>query len=226
MVAYTLRLEHALVPFQIAGILAVVVVQFAVREVAYSGLPRPVRAAIEAKFEDARYVRDTRDTEDGRVVHEVTLRRAGRHFEITLTPDGEVVEVETRLTERELPRAVTAAVALRHPGGRVLKAEEVRRDDTVSAYEVCMATGGGAGRGGRPLETQPFAPQRAGRGRGPAPQGRPVRRSDPIVPGGHRQANRAPPGRRVRRVRGRKFRSRPGVGAVGLKSESARSRLG
>lgn len=32
----------------------------------------------------------------------------------------------------------------RRPDGRVVKAEEVRRADTVSAYEVSLATGGRA----------------------------------------------------------------------------------
>ena len=126
-----LRLEHTPVPFQIAALLVVMAVHLASNALAYADLPRPVRATLEAKFGDARCARGERHTTGGRAVHEVTLCRAGRDLDVSVTPDGEVGEVEAELGGRELPPAVSEDLAARHPGGRA-----------VSAYEVRGATGG------------------------------------------------------------------------------------
>ncbi|MEO2088278.1 MAG: hypothetical protein ABGY75_02115 [Gemmataceae bacterium] len=75
---------------------------------------------------------------EGRSVHEVTLRRAGKNFDVAYTAEGQLVETETPLSGHELPPAVSRAVAARHPDLRLVKAEEVRPARGGPFYEVSL----------------------------------------------------------------------------------------
>ncbi|MDB5313426.1 MAG: hypothetical protein JWO38_7628 [Gemmataceae bacterium] len=139
-----LQLERYWVPVQIVVLLGVVAGALAYNQLAYSRLPQPVRELVQTTIPDAQYVTHRVETSDGRTVHEVTVRQQGQHFDITVGPDGELVEVEKAIPERDLPRAVADAVAAGSPGGRIQGAEEVRKGDGRVGYEVRVALTGGS----------------------------------------------------------------------------------
>jgi hypothetical protein len=63
--------------------------------VATHQLPAPVLASLYARFPGAKLVEAELTSEDGRRVYEVTAEFAGREVDVTLAPDGDILEAET-----------------------------------------------------------------------------------------------------------------------------------
>lgn len=104
-------------------------------------IPTPLSAAVETLFPGASWERGETEYESGQLVHEVTVRHRGQTFEVSVTPAGEVVEVERLISRTELPPAVAQAVASDHRKARVCRVEEVVRGGRVVGYEVAFAGG-------------------------------------------------------------------------------------
>lgn len=62
------------------------------------------------------------ETEDGVKIYEAKLLNAGAKMEVTVTDAGVIMEVETPLAGKDLPKAVADAVAAAAPGAKVEKA--------------------------------------------------------------------------------------------------------
>jgi uncharacterized membrane protein YkoI len=90
-------------------------------------LPPAAADAVKAAFPQARIVEVEQEKEDGVTVYEVELRQDGKEVEITVSPDGVIVEVETQIPEAELPKAVAQTIAKVAGGAKV---EEIEREET------------------------------------------------------------------------------------------------
>ncbi len=84
-------------------------------------------AAIEAAFPGGEVDEVEAEYEGGVKLYEVELELDGRELEITVSPDGIIVEVETELAEGDVPELVAATIA-RVAGGAT--AVEVEREET------------------------------------------------------------------------------------------------
>ena len=71
-------------------------------EVPLEKLPKAVVDAVKAKFPGARLLEAYKETEDGKTTYEVGLEHKGQEIDVTLTPAGKIVEVETRNRDRRL----------------------------------------------------------------------------------------------------------------------------
>lgn len=63
-------------------------------EIPIDQLPPAVIKAIEARFPGAKIEEAERDTRDGRPLYEVEIKVNGDDKEITLTADGEIVDID------------------------------------------------------------------------------------------------------------------------------------
>lgn len=135
------RFSRYLVPVQIAVLLSAALIQFAIKEIDIALLPKPVCEAIDATIPGATWVRVRSEMVDGRKLHEVTVRRGGRIFDVTVTPNGHVVETEKSINANDLPPEVSKALKSHHPRATIRVAEEVCRDNQVIGYEVECWTG-------------------------------------------------------------------------------------
>src|SRR5436309_3283765 len=66
-------------------------------------------------------------------------QEGGQNAEVTLTPAGEVVEVEKEIAAGDLPGAVARTLGQKYPRAAFEKVEEVREGDRVR-YEVLLVT--------------------------------------------------------------------------------------
>jgi hypothetical protein len=112
-------------------------------------LPGAVRAAVEARFPEARPRKAAQEEEDGRLVYEVSLKDGDAEIEVAVSAKGKILEVEKTIAAEKLPRAVAAAIQARHPRARIAKAEEVVAygegdDEGKKSYEVRLSIGGEA----------------------------------------------------------------------------------
>ena len=107
-------------------------------------LPQKVTATLKARFPGATITTATKTVENGEVIYDVEMTRAGRKHEMDLREDGSIVNFENEIAIKELPRAVRDAVAARYPKCTFKEAMQVMviKDgkDTVDEYKVIIVT--------------------------------------------------------------------------------------
>jgi hypothetical protein len=126
-----------------AAVLALAVVAVGARadeeKVPLDKLPRAVADAVKAKFPGAELVGASREVEKGETLYEVSLKYKGHNHDVTLKQDGTLVGVEKEITARDLPRAVSDALAAKYPRATFKKVEEITEGKKVT-YEVLLVT--------------------------------------------------------------------------------------
>jgi hypothetical protein len=103
-------------------------------------LPKAVVDAVKEKFPRAELVSAEKEKEDGKDVYEVAIKDGKHKIEVTVTPEGKVVTVEKEIAAEDLPKAVAEALEARYPKATIRKAEEISKEDRVTAYEVLIVT--------------------------------------------------------------------------------------
>jgi len=78
-------------------------------------LPKPVTDAVKAKFPKATLTEASKSSEDGKTEFVVSIKDAGKEIEVTVTPEGTITYLEKEIADRELPKAVAAAVKAKAP---------------------------------------------------------------------------------------------------------------
>ncbi|HET6203250.1 MAG TPA: hypothetical protein VFI25_10665 [Planctomycetota bacterium] len=83
--------------------------------VPFASLPAPVRAAAERLLQGAVDLTAEKETEGGVTHYEVGGWKDGKGITVTLSGDGELVELETETSFPQLPRAVQERLKKEHP---------------------------------------------------------------------------------------------------------------
>src|SRR5437879_2104073 len=73
-------------------------------------LPQAVVDAVKAKFPKAKLVSAEKETDDGKTVYEVAIKNDKQSIEVTLTPEGKIIEIEKQIAAKDLPKAVADAL--------------------------------------------------------------------------------------------------------------------
>jgi uncharacterized membrane protein YkoI len=89
-------------------------------------LPDAVKEAINALYPQAA-IKEAKVEEEGLKVYEIELEQDGQEIELTVTPDGTIVEVEAEVAMENLPPAVAAAIAQAAEGAEI---EEIKTEVT------------------------------------------------------------------------------------------------
>jgi len=114
------------------------------RAVKPSKLPKAVRDTVKKAFPKAQVAKAGIE-EESVIVYEVSFTENGQRREIAVTGGGVILEVETVVGEKDLPKAVASALAKAAEGGKVWKVEKieyladikiVKREKPEIAYEV------------------------------------------------------------------------------------------
>ena len=108
-------------------------------------LPKPVLAAVMAKFPAAKVAEAAKEEEHGKTIYEVAIKDHDKAIDLAVSAQGKILEVETEIAARELPVAVTAALNAKYPKAKIKKAEEVVKyegDEEEKTFEVVMAAPG------------------------------------------------------------------------------------
>src|SRR5262245_14200581 len=107
-------------------------------------LPQAVVDAVKAKFPKAKLVSAEKETDDGKTVYEVAIKNDKQSIEVTLTPEGKIVEIEKRIAAKDLPKAVAKALEEKYPKATYKRIEEIIKvkDDKekLEYYEVLLVT--------------------------------------------------------------------------------------
>jgi len=102
------------------------VVTYAARDEAVT-LPVAVQDALGEQYPGATVEESEIDVEGIRV-YEIELKADGKEFEVTITADGTILEVETEITLNDLPKPVKTAILDAAQGAEI---EEVKKEETL-----------------------------------------------------------------------------------------------
>ena len=98
-------------------------------------LPEAAAAAIKAAFPKAKIEKVEADSEGGLPMYEVELKQGKDEMEVEVSPDGVIVEIETEVQMKDLPKAAAAAIKKAAEGAEIKEIEkieiraEVKKDD-------------------------------------------------------------------------------------------------
>jgi uncharacterized membrane protein YkoI len=127
-----------------ALLLLAVVVRGDEEKVSLDKVPRPIMEAVKARFKDAAVTGASKETEDGKLVYEVTIKHKGQNIDVTLTPEGEVLMIEKEITAKDLPRAAARALEEKYPRATYKIVEEIvkveKKVEKLAYYEVLLVT--------------------------------------------------------------------------------------
>jgi uncharacterized membrane protein YkoI len=107
-------------------------------------VPKPVLDAVQARFANARITGAAKETENGRMVYEVTLVEQGRNVDVTSSPSGELLTIEKTIEAGALPDIPATALQSKYPGATYRSVEEVvelgKQPERPAYYEVELET--------------------------------------------------------------------------------------
>jgi hypothetical protein len=106
-----------------------------------SDLPAAVQNAVAEQSKGAKIRGYTSEVEGGQQEYEVEMTMHGRSRDVTIAPDGSVLEVEDQVTLRSLPVAVRDSLVKKAAKGRIVKVESLTKQGTLVAYEAQVRTG-------------------------------------------------------------------------------------
>jgi uncharacterized membrane protein YkoI len=115
-------------------------------KVALEKVPKPVLQAVQARFKGASMTGASKETEDGKLVYEVTIEEKGKDVDVdvTLTPEGEILKIEREIDAKSLPKASAKALEDKYPRATYKIVEEIievqKKQEKLAYYEVLLVT--------------------------------------------------------------------------------------
>ena len=107
-------------------------------------VPKAVLDAVKAKFPDAKLLGATTEKDGDKIVFEISLEYKKHHHDVTLQPDGKILDIEREIPFKDVPKVISDAVFKKYPKSDVKLAEELAKGDgKVIGYEILLVTAAG-----------------------------------------------------------------------------------
>lgn len=105
-------------------------------------LPPAVRRTADEQVRGAIVRGYSTDNEDGQMEYEVDMIVNGHSKDVSIAPDGTLIEIEEQVNLRSLSPKVRSGLTARAGRGRITKVESIRKHGTIVAYEAQVKTAG------------------------------------------------------------------------------------
>ena len=120
-------------------------------------LPAAVQKTADEQSKGATIKRFVKDNEDGHLEYEMEMTVDGHSKDVSMAPDGRLLEIEEQVALESLPENVREGLKTRAGHGTITKVESITKHDKVVAYEAQVRTGGKhseiqVGPDGKPLD--------------------------------------------------------------------------
>ncbi len=107
-------------------------------------IPKAVMDALKAKFPSAKITKWSKETEKGKVVYDLEFAQNGRKAEADIEEDGTIQNFEKEFDAKDLPKAVTEAVAKRYPKAQMKEVMEIteikNKKEVHGGFEIVLRT--------------------------------------------------------------------------------------
>jgi hypothetical protein len=127
------------------------------KKIKRSDLPPAVEKTVAAQSQGATIRGFSTEKEKGQTLYEVEMTVNGHSKDISMAPDGSIVEVEEQVALDSLSPEVKAGLQAKAGKGKILKIESITKKDKLVAYEAQVDTNGKksevqVGPDGKPLD--------------------------------------------------------------------------
>jgi c-di-GMP-binding flagellar brake protein YcgR len=129
----------SLTAFLFVGLAALAWAQGNEHAIKRTDLPDAVRKTADQQSAGATVRRYIKEEEKGKTEYEVEMTVNGRSKDVSIDPDGKVIEVEQQVSLSSVPAAARNAIAKE---GRVVKVEAIHQNDQLVAYEAKVTKAG------------------------------------------------------------------------------------
>jgi len=146
-----------LVAIAASGLLLVGAASAQEKKIKRSDLPPAVEKTVAAQSAGATIRGFSTEKEKGQTLYEVEMTVNGHSKDISIAPDGAIVEIEEQVALDSLSPEVKAGLQAKAGKGKILKVESLTKKDKLVAYEAQVDTNGKksevqVGPDGKPLD--------------------------------------------------------------------------
>jgi biopolymer transport protein ExbD len=106
-----------------------------------SDLPPAVQATADEQSKGATVLGYASEVEEGKLQYEVQLKVNGHSRDVTIAPNGGVLEVEEQVELNELPAEVREGLKNKADTGTIGKIESITKHGSLVAYEAHVSKG-------------------------------------------------------------------------------------
>lgn len=103
-------------------------------------LPAAVQKTADEQSQGATVKHYVKDTENGHLEYEVETTLKGHSRDVTIAPDGTLLEVEEQVNPDALPTDVRQGLSKKAGRGIMTKVESITKHGTIVAYEAQVRT--------------------------------------------------------------------------------------
>ena len=107
-----------------------------------SELPAAVRRTADEQSTGAVVKRYVKDNEDGQLEYEMEMTVNGHSKDVSIAPNGRLLEVEEEIAFDRLPSAVQLSLKNKVGTGTIAKVESISRKGRIVAYEAQVKANG------------------------------------------------------------------------------------
>jgi uncharacterized membrane protein YkoI len=146
-----------LVAIAASGLLLVGAASAQEKKIKRSDLPPAVEKTVAAQSAGATIRGFSTEKEKGQTLYEVEMTVNGHSKDISIAPDGAIVEIEEQVALDSLSPEVKAGLQAKAGKGKILKVESLTKKDKLVAYEAQVEANGKksevqVGPDGKPLD--------------------------------------------------------------------------
>ncbi len=146
-----------LLTLAVGGLMLIGVVSAQEKKIKRSDLPPAVEKTVAAQSAGATIRGFSTEKEKGQTLYEVEMTVNGHSKDISIAPDGAIVEIEEQVALDSVSPAVKAGLQAKAGKGKILKVESLTKKDKLVAYEAQVETNGKksevqVGPDGKPLD--------------------------------------------------------------------------
>jgi hypothetical protein len=109
-------------------------------------VPQAVVRAVKKRFPEAEMKQAGKELEGGKTVYEIAIKDKGHAIDVTLTPEGKILEFEREIDAKDMPKAVAKALRNKYAKATYKTVEEVIKvkdgKERLAYYEIKLVTAG------------------------------------------------------------------------------------
>ena len=134
--------RNYLVALAVGGLLLPGTASAQEKKIKRSDLPPAVEKTVAAQSAGATIRGFSTEKEKGQTLYEVEMTVNGHSKDISIAPDGAIVEIEEQVALDSLSPEVKAGLQAKAGKGKILKVESLTKKDKLVAYEAQVDTNG------------------------------------------------------------------------------------
>jgi uncharacterized membrane protein YkoI len=112
------------------------------KKIKKSDLPAAVQKTADEQSKGATVKGYSTEVEDGKTLYEVALTVNGHSKDVSMSPEGSIVEIEEEVALDSLPADVRAGLQKKAGAGKIAKVESLTKQGKLVAYEAQVRTNG------------------------------------------------------------------------------------